>query len=115
MVRFSRLDELPEQAAIDRQSYQRSGTQSDLSLPLGAGDSLLGILPFDSVRTERTWPDELLPRLQLLSEVFAGALERRRAELALNERLRFEALLSELSAVFSGLPAVILGETSCEW
>ena len=106
IVRFSRLDELPEQAAIDRQSYQRSGTRSDLSLPLGARDSFLGVLSFDSVRTERTWPDELLPRLQLLSEVFAGALERRRAELALNERLRFEALLSELSAVFSGLPAL---------
>jgi hypothetical protein len=68
-----------------------------------------------SVRTERTWPDELLPRLQLPSGIFAGALERRQAELARNERLRFEALLSELSAVFSGLPAVILGETSCEW
>ena len=106
IVRFSRLEELPEQAAVDRQSYQRGGTQSDLSVPLGAGDSLLGVLSFDSVRTERTWPDELLPRLQLLSEVFAGALERRRAELALNERLRFEALLSELSAVFSGLPAL---------
>jgi signal transduction histidine kinase len=106
IVRFSRLDELPAQAAIDRQTYLRSGTQSDLSLPLGAGDSLLGVLSFDSVRTERIWPDELLPRLQLLSEVFAGALERRRAELALNERLRFEGLLSELSAVFSGLPAL---------
>jgi signal transduction histidine kinase/ABC-type uncharacterized transport system substrate-binding protein len=106
IVRFSRLDELPEQAVIDRQSYQRSGTQSDLSLPLGAGDSLLGVLSFDSVRTERTWSDELLPRLQLLSEVFAGALGRRRAELALNERLRFEALLSELSAVVSGLPVL---------
>jgi GAF domain-containing protein len=106
IVRFSRLDELPEHATIDRQSYQRSGTKSDLSLPLGAGHSLLGVLSFDSVRNERTWPDELLPRLQLLGEVFAAALERRRAELALNERLRFEALLSELSAVFSGLPAL---------
>jgi signal transduction histidine kinase len=105
-VRFSQLTELPEQAAIDRESYQKSATQSDLSLPLGAGDSLLGVLSFDSVRTERIWPDELLPRLKLLSEVFAGALERRRAELALNERLRFETLLSELSAVFSGLPAL---------
>ncbi len=106
IVRFSRLDELPEQAAIDRQSYQKSGTRSDLSLPLGAGDSLLGVLSFDAVGPERIWPDELLPRLQLLSEVFAHALERRRTELALNERLRFEALLSELSTVFSGLPAL---------
>ena len=106
IVRFSRLDELPEHATIDRASYQKSRTQSDLSLPLGAGDALLGVLSFDSVRAERTWPDELLPRLKLLSEVFAGALERRRAELALNERLRFEALLSELSAEFSGLPTL---------
>lgn len=105
-IRFSRLSDLPEEAAIDRESYRKSGTQSDLSLPLGAGDSLLGVLSFDSVRTERIWPDELMPRLKLLSEVFAGALERRRAELALNERLRFETLLSELSAVFSGLPAL---------
>jgi signal transduction histidine kinase/ABC-type uncharacterized transport system substrate-binding protein len=106
IVQFSRLDDLPEDAAIDRQNYQKSGTQSGLSLPLGAGDSLLGHLSFESLRSERNWPDDLLPRLQLLSEVFASALDRRRAELALNERLRFEALLSELSAQFSGLPAL---------
>jgi signal transduction histidine kinase len=106
IVRFSRLDELPEQASVDRQSYQRSGTQSDLSLPLRAGESLLGVLSFDSIREERTWPDELQSRLQLLAEIFTGALERRRAELALSERQRFEALLWELSVVFSGLPAL---------
>jgi signal transduction histidine kinase len=106
IVRFTRLDELPEQASLDRQSYQRSGTRSDLSLPLRAGESLLGVLSFDSIREERTWPDELQSRLQLLAEIFKGALERRRAELALNERQRFEALLWELSAVFSGLPAL---------
>ena len=77
IVRFSRLDELPEQASIDRQSYQRSGTQSDLSLPLRAGESRLGVLSFDSIREERTWPDELQSRLQLLAEIFTGALEDR--------------------------------------
>ena len=64
------------------------------------------MLSFDSIREERAWPDELQSRLQLLAEIFTGALERRRAELALNERQRFEALLWELSAVFSGLPAL---------
>jgi FixJ family two-component response regulator len=75
IVRFSRLDELPEQASIDRQSYGRNGTQSDLSLPLRAGESLLGVLSFNSIREQRTWPDELQPRLQLLAEIFTGALE----------------------------------------
>jgi signal transduction histidine kinase/ABC-type uncharacterized transport system substrate-binding protein len=105
IVRFSRPDELPAEAAVDRQSFQASGTKSGLSLPLRAEGSMLGVLSFESIRSERAWTDELVHRLQLLSEVFTSALERRRAELALNERLRFETLLSELSAGFSALSA----------
>jgi len=106
VVRFSRLDELPETAAIDRQSYLNVGTRSCLSFPLSAGGSMLGVLSFDSIHGERTWPDELVKRFQLLSEVFAGALERKRLERSLAERLRFETLLSEQTAMFSSLSAV---------
>jgi len=105
VVRFSRIDELPEEAAIDRQGYLSVGTRSCLSFPLSAGGSLLGVLSFDSIHRERTWPDELVQRLRLLGEVFVGALERRRLELSLAERLRFETLLSEQTATFSSLSA----------
>ena len=54
---------------------------------------------------ERAWPDELVERLRLLSAAFASALERKRMELSLAERLRFEKLLSSLSAAFSHLSA----------
>jgi signal transduction histidine kinase len=103
VVRFSRIAELPEEAAIDRQSYRSLGTRSCLFLPLSAGGSLLGVLSFDSIRGDRTWPDELVQRLRLLGEVFVGALERKRLELSLAERLRFETLLSEQTATFSSL------------
>src|SRR5258705_272052 len=79
---------------------------SDLSLPLQAGGPMLGVLSFDSVRAERDWPDELIDRLALLSEAFAGALERKRMELALVERLRFQRLLSDLSVRFANVPAL---------
>jgi signal transduction histidine kinase len=105
VVRFSRIDELPEAAAIDRQSYLSLGTRSCLSFPLSAGGSLLGVLSFDSMQGERMWPDELVERLRLLAEVFVGALERKRLELSLAERLRFETLLSEQTATFSSLSA----------
>ena len=82
-----------------------SGTRSQVSLPLRAGGPMLGVLSFASVRRERAWPDELVERLRLLSEAFAGALERRRMELSLAERLRFEQLLSSLAAAFSHLSA----------
>ena len=105
IIRFSRRDELPEEAAIDRASYERVGTRSKVSLPLRAGGLMLGVLSFGSVRGERAWPDELVDRLRLLSGAFASALERKRMELSLAERLRFEKLLSTLTTTFSDLSA----------
>jgi signal transduction histidine kinase len=106
VVRFSGLDDLPEAAAIDRRNYERAGTRSKVSFPLRAGGPMLGVLSFSSVGSARVWPDELVERLRLLSEAFASALERRRMELSLAERLRFEQLLSSLSIAFSHLSAV---------
>jgi GAF domain-containing protein len=91
IVRFSRIDELPEEAAIDRASYARAGTCAKVSLPLSAGGPMLGALSFASVHAERAWPVELVERLRLLSEAFASTLERKRMELSL-ARLRFEQL-----------------------
>jgi len=106
LVRFSRVDELPTEAAIDRASYQRAGTRSKVSLPLRAGGPILGVLSLSSVRRHLAWPDELVERLHLLSQAFASALERKRMELSLGERLRFERLLSSLSTAVSHLSAV---------
>ncbi len=106
VVRFSRTDELPAAAAIDRASYERIGTRSHVSLPLRSGGPVLGALSLDAVHAERVWSDELVARLRLLSEAFASALERRRMEVSLAERLAFEKLLSSLSTTFSNLWAV---------
>jgi signal transduction histidine kinase len=104
-VRFSRVEELPVEATIDRAGYARSGTRSKVSLPLRAGGPMLGVLSFGTVRREYAWPDELVERLHLLSQAFASALERKRMELSLADRLRFEKLLSSLSTAFSHLAA----------
>ena len=103
VVQFSRPEELPAHAVADRRSHATLGTRSCLSFPLKAGSSMLGALSFESIGGERVWTDDLVRRLQLLSEVFAGALERKRLELSLAERLRFETLMSEQSATFSSL------------
>jgi signal transduction histidine kinase len=107
-VRFSRTDELPAEAAMDRTGYDRLGTRSHLSIPLQAGGPMLGVLSFDSVRSERAWPDDLVARLHLLSEAFASALERKRMDLSLAERLRFQRFLSSLSVKLSNTSAANL-------
>lgn len=85
VIRFARLDDLPDEAAVDRQSLAQFGTGSAIVVPLLAGDSPVSSLAVATLREGRRWPDELVPRLRLLGAVFAGALARQRAEHAVRE------------------------------
>jgi len=76
------------EAATDRQSLARILTRSSALAPLIEGGVVVGGLSVGSVREDRRWPDELLPRLQLLADVFAGALARQRASRAATDSAR---------------------------
>jgi signal transduction histidine kinase len=80
VVRISRLDDLPEAAATDRQSLAGRGIRALTALPLLADGALVGALAFSRLRGEYAWPDELTARLQLLADVFANVLARRHAD-----------------------------------
>ena len=79
VVRISRLDDLPEAAATDRQSLAARGIRALTALPLFADGAVVGALAFSRLRGEYAWPDELTARLQLLADVFANVLARKRA------------------------------------
>jgi PAS domain S-box-containing protein len=98
-VVFGCLDELPAEAAYDRDSFQRLGARSNLVIPLVAGGRVLGALAFVTVTAERTWPDELMHRLRLIAEVFANALARKEAEDALRaSEVMKSAILASLTS-----------------
>lgn len=78
---FTRLpDELPAQAVNERAYCARGGPRSHLMIPFTVGAEVIGGIGFGSFRREITWPDELIGALQLVGEVFANALSRKRAE-----------------------------------
>jgi PAS domain S-box-containing protein len=80
------LDALPAEAVVDRESARRSGIKSCLCLPLQTGGGPpIGALAFNTLRSERDWPDPLVNRMQLVAQVFANALARRQAEETLRE------------------------------
>ncbi|HSL50113.1 MAG TPA: ATP-binding protein [Candidatus Deferrimicrobiaceae bacterium] len=82
MIRFTRLEELPErEAAVDRDTYRRLGIKSQVAIPLTVEGVVIGALTFSNVQAERVWQDEFLHRLPLLGEVFANTLSRRRSEM----------------------------------
>lgn len=110
IVPITSLNDLPEEAAFDRKSMERINIKSTLVFPISIDGSIDYVLTLGSLKRERSWDSELIPRLQLIGEVFANALMRKRldGELnksneELNDRLRFEEFISNLSSHFVNL------------
>jgi PAS domain S-box-containing protein len=83
---FTSPDECPPEAAADWVSFAHFGVKSVVVLPLSTGGGpVLGAAAFATVREERVWRPEIVRRLQLVAQIFAGALGRKAADAALRE------------------------------
>ena len=79
VVGVAGMESLPDEAAADRQGLEALAARSIVIVPLVRNSATVGCLSVGTVRDERRWPDEGTPRLHLLAEAFASALERQRA------------------------------------
>ena len=78
---LSSLDELPPEAAGEREMRRRLGVRSSLTFPLAVGgEPVVGALSFNTMRAERSWPETLVGQLRAVAEVFANALARKRSD-----------------------------------
>lgn len=86
------LDVVPEEAAVDRENALQQGIKSNLTLPLSlAGEPPVGALAFNTVQSERDWPDVTVQRLRLIAQLFTNALARSQRE---QQRLKAEIRLA---------------------
>jgi signal transduction histidine kinase len=95
---FSRLDELPAEAATDVATWRRIGVKANLTVPMTVGGRIEGAIALASFRGERHWPGELVSRLRILAEVFGNALAYKRARESLDSAMKFEQLVSAMLA-----------------
>ncbi|NNK01270.1 MAG: sigma 54-interacting transcriptional regulator [Desulfatitalea sp.] len=92
----SDLEDLPD--VFDshaKQSMRDTGVTSFLVVPLKVGENLIGLVSWESHGFRREWPKALVDRLRLISEVFANALSRKKAEedlRALKDQLQIDNL-----------------------
>ena len=80
VVRFSRPEELPEEATSDRESFRALPAGSAVIVPVVVGGAIIGALACGMREEGRDWPDDLVRRLRVLADTFAVVLMRRRAE-----------------------------------
>jgi len=98
-VAVSRPEDLPPEAATDKEAFRRLGLRSLVSLPLVSAGEIKGALTLASFRHERAWPLDVVERLQVCADVVASALSRSRSELALQTALtENETLRQQLEA-----------------
>lgn len=84
-VVVARLTDLPAEAAAERAEFSREGLRSLLNVPIYHMGQTVGFVGFDAVRADRSWTGQEVRCLRILAELFAGALDRQRAEAARRE------------------------------
>ncbi len=100
VLHISRVDDLPPEARAERQEFQGQGIQSLIAVPMVYQGKTIGLVGFDTVHTEKEWPESSIKLLKMLGAIFVNAMERKRADEALQESRRM------LSTLISNLPGM---------
>jgi PAS domain S-box-containing protein len=85
VVAYERVENMPDEAHVDKQTWIDWGIRSNLTIPILTKAALVHVISINSMHKERAWPEAYIPRLQLLGEILVNALERRDTEQALRD------------------------------
>lgn len=79
-IDIPRVADLPLEANSGREILESQNIQSLVVVPMVHGGSLIGFFGLDSLRVERTWPEDIIRLLRIVGEIFTNALERKRIQ-----------------------------------
>jgi len=106
-ILISTLDELPAEAVSTRQQLEEMGVRSGLWVPIMAEGSAVGGIGLTVMSHEQHWPVLVLRRCQIVADTIGNALLRRRRTREIEERSKFEALITDFSIRFMNIDADI--------
>ncbi len=97
-------DDLPEDAAPEKNYCELIGVQSFAFVPAISNGKVVAALGLDSYTESRAYDARILRRLQLIACIIAGAISRSDAQRQTDELRQFEQALSRISTTFVNLP-----------
>ncbi|MGA1791142.1 MAG: PAS domain S-box protein [bacterium] len=86
MIHIPSVAHLPAEAEAEKMELLAHGIKSLVSVPIVFGGKCIGMLGFDSIKTEREWPEEILSLLKIMGNMISNLLDRKQKEEALNDR-----------------------------
>ena len=93
-------EQLPTEAAAEKQYCQAAGIKSHVAVPLMVRGEVFGAIAFSSITAHRSWPQEIVKRLRLFGEIVSSVLLRTRAEETLRRERDFNTVLVQASPAF---------------
>ncbi|MCB0278495.1 MAG: GAF domain-containing protein [Calditrichaeota bacterium] len=99
-VVVSQLDDIPSEGNKLREYLELTKTRSVIDVPFAVGGQIKGYIGYHSISKDRVWSDEFIQQTKLIGVIIANALQRKLIEQDLEERLKFEELISKLSTEF---------------
>lgn len=76
----SSIEDLPDEAHIDKKTLRRFRSRSFLAIPLDVGGKNIGVVAFNSIEREIKWADNMINRGIVIGQIFANALARKYAD-----------------------------------
>jgi len=91
----------PTIASMDALPLRKADDKSFLAIPLLVAGSLRGVFTLAHVASTYQWHDQEVVQAHRLGEIFANVLDRKRSQQMLEQQIRFETLLTDISAQFA--------------
>ena len=93
---ISSMDDVPAGAERDQETLCHFGVKAVVLLPLSTGGgSPFGAVSFSDMVAPRTWSEPLVKRLELIAQLFANAILRKRSDQALRKSEARQSLATE--------------------
>jgi formate hydrogenlyase transcriptional activator len=80
VVYWTHLDELPQAASKDKETWVFYGAKSACAIPLMVDGSYFGILSLEALEEEIVWPKAIVERFAVLGRILAAALARKHSD-----------------------------------
>ncbi len=86
-IRIDDVEKMPSAALVEKKILKAQNIKSVIAVPLVTGAYLHGFIGFDAVKEKKQWYDALITLLKISGEMIVNALERKRAESVIQNKI----------------------------
>ncbi len=85
---------MPPKLKVEQNFLQAQSVRSLIQVPMVYSGALKGVLGFATVREEKSWSEDIISLLKIVSEIFVNALQRKRIDQQLKYRAYQQAAIA---------------------